>query len=56
MKLSKGFVALGLSFVLDDAWGEDGNLESLSLAQNSVLMAFLTREDKMSGGAEGLLL
>lgn len=53
---SKGFVVLGLSFVLDEAWGEGGNLESLSLAQNSVLMAFVTREDKMHGGAEDLLL
>lgn len=56
MKLSKGFVALGLSFVLGEAWGEGGNPESLSLAPKSVLMAFLTREDKMSGGAEDLLL
>lgn len=52
----KCFVALGLLFVLDEAWGEGGNLESLSFSQSSVLMAFLTRENKMSRGAEELLL
>lgn len=52
----KCFVALGLLFVFDEAWGEGGNLESLSFSQSSVLMAFLTRESKMSRGAEELLL
>lgn len=56
MTLLKGFVALCLSFVLGEAWGEGRNLESLSLAQRSVLMVFLTGEDKMSVGAEDLLL
>lgn len=36
---------MGLSFVLDESWGEGGNPESLGLAQRGMLMAFLTREE-----------
>lgn len=51
MKLSKGLISwvFHLSF---EAWGEGENLESLSLAQEGVLMVFLPPKS----GAEDLVL
>lgn len=55
MTLSKDFNLI-FSFVLGEAGGEGGNLESLSLAQKSLLIASLTKEGKTSSGTEDAAL